>query len=164
MDKKLEHTPTPYRAEMLTGVLGIKARPNIPIATMSHSEHDGDQREGNAAFILRACNNHDALVSEIKQLAEAIDDEGEHDHDPEECDVCYAVDDAKRRLARLAEEGETGAQDLMLEAIELITDMQRDSDDLSLQFETTPAFLKAHEDFRDNCQDWLDKAKGKSHD
>lgn len=169
MDKQMEHTPTPYHVEHAQGInasdmVMIHVTAGFPggkgtIAVGGLA--DDPEHEANAAFFIRACNNHDALVRRINLFVEAIDDEGEHEHDPDTCDVCYAVDEAKHWLELLDKQGETGANDLLLEAVELITDYNDDMSRKIFNGHMAPATKTALEDMRDNCQAWLDKAKGK---
>lgn len=172
MEKKLEHTPTPYHVEHAQGInasdmVMIHVTAGLPggkgtIAVGGLA--DDPEHEANAAFFIRACNNHDRLVSDIRQLVEAIDDENEHDHDAGDCDVCYAVDDAKWRLKLLDKEGETGANDLLLEAIELIEAAKQEDETWAANEDISPALRKAYESDCDIYQTWLDKAKGKAVD
>lgn len=170
MEKKLEHTPTPYHLETLPSLMAanvppiaaIMAADNQRVAIVGRGAVKQGTPEGNAAFILRACNNHDALVGVIKQLMEAIDDEGEHEHDPDDCDVCYALDKAEWRLERLEKQGEAGANDLLLEAVGLIgTMLENTVDGLELMREImTPAQCTVLESYTVDFKEWLDKAKG----
>ena len=162
MDKQPEHTPTPWRKE--SGM--IMAR-DVPILHADREPGNGTlpvERDENIGFALRACNNHDALVREIKMLVETIEDEGEHNHSPEECDVCDAIYDAKRRLAHLDEQGETEANDLLLEAVGLIgTMLENTVDGMEAAKEIlTPAQCTVLQSYTEDFRVWLDKAKGRA--
>ena len=159
MEKQLEHTPTPWHGR--SSLFAIGARNDQLIAIMSQMSIGQGTWEANLAFILRACNNHDFLVSEIKQLLEAIDDEGEHEHDGEECDVCYAADDAKWQLEKLDKQGETGPQDLLLVAVELIEIANEDAGLRAASENISPALRAVYESYLGMYEKWLDKAKGK---
>lgn len=166
MEKQMEHTPTPWRMVPSIKVPRetIQASAGQQIAVIGETTIEQGTPEGNRDFLLRACNNHDYLVGAVKLLVEAIDDENEHDHDGEECDVCYAVDDARWRLERLDKQGETGANDLLLEAVELIEIAQANTIVVleALQEALTPAEITVLQSYTVDFQKWLDKAKGKS--
>lgn len=169
MEKQLEHTPTPYHAapSRVTPLENIMARGGQHIAVVTEGRIKQGTPEGNRDFILRACNNHDALVGAVNLFLNAIHGEGEHDkgaHDIDDCDVCDAIDEAKRLLVRLKEQGKTSANDLLMEAIDLIAEMRQDAIDTALNLDLSPADQMALKGTRDDCQEWLDKAKGKPSD
>lgn len=74
-----EHTPTPWSLFDLNGVLAIKN----PRSDASHNEivfwtgfdasHYPKQARANAAFIVTAVNNHDALVNALRNARNYID-------------------------------------------------------------------------------------------
>lgn len=166
MEKQMEHTPTPYRMVPSIKVPRetIQASGGQQIAVIGEQSIMQGTPEGNRNFILRACNNHDVMVSRIELLVDAIDGEGEHDegtHEPEECDVCDAVDDAKALLARLKQQGETGANDLLLEAVELIEIAKEDAGLRAASEDTSPPLRAVYESYLGMYEKWLDKAKRK---
>lgn len=163
MEKQMEHTPTPYHMvpSMRVPRETIQASDGQQIAVIGEQSIRQGTPEGNRNFLLRACNNHDALVRRVKLLTEAIDDEGEHEHDPDECDVCYAVDEAKCWLERLDKQGETGANDLLLEAVELIEIAKEDAGLKAASEDMDPALRAVYESYLGMYDKWLDKAKGK---
>ncbi len=68
-----QHTPTPWKAQQ--GLSSTSPRLEIVRADLSafvaqvHRTHDGNKEaEANAAFIVRACNSHDALVEALSAL------------------------------------------------------------------------------------------------
>lgn len=163
MEKQMEHTPTPWHAERAQQGLRetIQAPNGQLIGVIADRSLKQGTPKGNRAFILRACNNHYLLLGKIEVLVEAIDDEGEHDHDPDECDVCYAVNEAKWLRELLNKQGETGANDLLLEAVELIEAVKQEDETWAANEDISPALRKAYESDCDIYQEWLDKAKGK---
>ena len=62
--QQTEHTPTPYEYPIDCGCIFSEDR---EIALVH-----GEDRAANAAFIVRACNSHDALVEACKQALYAI--------------------------------------------------------------------------------------------
>jgi len=77
-----EHTPTPWRVEEGTDLIWGACNPDDRTTYgMGYSivqgksgawgarQPDMDEREANAAFIVKAVNNHDALVSVLEKIA-----------------------------------------------------------------------------------------------
>ena len=58
----------------LTGATSIDAADNLPVAWVCGEEVGRDKSQGsiNAAFIVEACNAHDALTAENARLREAL--------------------------------------------------------------------------------------------
>lgn len=63
------HTPTPWMAD---GPMVSKAGTLICVADCEDLAKDmpDEEAEANAAFIVRACNSHDALISVLKEYLE----------------------------------------------------------------------------------------------
>jgi hypothetical protein len=83
-----EHTPTPWSLHVHTGGLAGEAHINGPhncaicyvgfgTETASHYV-TGDEAEANAAFIVKAVNNHESLVAAAKSLIDEIAESGTH--------------------------------------------------------------------------------------
>lgn len=72
-----EHTPTPWRAiepdnsNYLLEIVGTNVRGNEELVCRP----PGRKRNANAAFIVKACNSHDALVKALEEIA-AMDPKG----------------------------------------------------------------------------------------
>jgi hypothetical protein len=64
---QLPHTPTPWR----TTKIGASIKPVSDNAATVAFVPDGFHRRGDAQFIVRACNNFDALVAALAGLVEA---------------------------------------------------------------------------------------------
>ncbi|WP_155835255.1 hypothetical protein [Herbaspirillum sp. RV1423] len=73
-----KHTPTPWRlsGQMIVGENSYRvAEVNSPDyrARGKERREDWEYCRGNAEFIVRACNNHDALVEKLKAQFHAVD-------------------------------------------------------------------------------------------
>lgn len=84
------HTPTPYTIELDTNPITIVDGNGEVVAYCGHSDIPANQR--NAAFIVRACNAHDALVKAARNLLAYLGD-----------DFQYKREDALRDALELAE-------------------------------------------------------------
>lgn len=104
MSEHLKHTPVPWHGSRSRRVPRdtIMARDEQQIAVIGEQSIKEGTPTGNRQFMLRACNNHQKLLNLVDRFVGAIDDEGEHvEHLADECDVCDAVDDARRLLDNL---------------------------------------------------------------
>ena len=73
-----EHTPVPWRRRRPNGhkpmdvdayqVYASGRRGEVPVAMLTYTGHE----DANAAFIVTACNSHDALVEQRDDLLEAL--------------------------------------------------------------------------------------------
>jgi hypothetical protein len=70
-----KHTPGPWKAGRFNtnpaAPIQIYGPDRDPIVTTAHCYGDHD---ANAAFIVRACNSHDALVAALEHIVESIED------------------------------------------------------------------------------------------
>jgi hypothetical protein len=99
-----KHTPIPWRigyynAQKCTiGIVVDTDAGEDVVAEVCH--HDGylpgEFGEANAAFIVRACNSHDALLAACRRLLDVIDEYGLHDHAGED------IGDVETSAARAA--------------------------------------------------------------
>ena len=62
------HTPTPWFA---TDLRQVRSHVGF-VALTSGSDFNVAIEEANAAFIVRACNSHDALVAALRDIADAV--------------------------------------------------------------------------------------------
>lgn len=69
-NQKTGHTATPWKVQVAAGSVSVCC-PLQQIAQMVEFRAAA-QSAVNAAFIVRACNSHDALVAENKALADAL--------------------------------------------------------------------------------------------
>ncbi len=82
-----EHTPTPWRVEEGTDLIWGACDPDdLTSRGMGYSIVEGkpphwkpykpsrDEREANAAFIVKAVNNHEALVQALQALVDQVND------------------------------------------------------------------------------------------
>lgn len=60
-----------------------------------------DEREANAAFIVRACNNHDPLVAALENLLTASEILDGQESPPDEADVTHFLNCAQQARAAL---------------------------------------------------------------
>lgn len=65
------HTPTPYYVNRFKGD-SYRITPHELGGPKEDRIADGIKSEANAAFIVRACNSHDALVEALSDLLEVI--------------------------------------------------------------------------------------------
>ncbi len=79
--QKTQHTPGPWRVERsplpsLPSHVGISGGDHIWLAAVVARLNGQKYPEGeaNAAFIVRACNNHEALVAALRSCSEALDE------------------------------------------------------------------------------------------
>lgn len=75
-----KHTPTPWNVNggMRPGIKTVYADSGS-ICEMTNSQaHSDAEQEANAAFIVRACNNHDELVSALENLQKVFVERAEH--------------------------------------------------------------------------------------
>lgn len=72
MSQQTKHTPTPWKTNTAVATY-IQAADGCHIAKTDDG-YETDLREANAAFIVRACNSHDALVNQSTRLLKAIVD------------------------------------------------------------------------------------------
>lgn len=102
---KIAHSPTPWKVgdrKPYVEVWGPMRMNSSPIL----ASMDSEPREANAALIIKAVNNHDALVKalELQEAAETANmncDECDPEDAPETCAKCFPLyDDA--RVARRA--------------------------------------------------------------
>lgn len=64
-----KHTPTPWRADYSgPASRAVEGPGGELIALGAMQSEDGDTDEANVAFIVRACNAHDALVKALANL------------------------------------------------------------------------------------------------
>ena len=74
----MEHTPTPWRVETWTYLNGVEPRmmvqndSNAIAQVIGLYRDNDDEQRANAAFIVEACNAHDALVEENARLRAAL--------------------------------------------------------------------------------------------
>lgn len=118
-----EHTPTPWRVEKGTGLVwgdctlfddGTPDRLGVPVTDgqleRPWAQGKGpsyEEMEANAAFIVKAVNNHEALVNAITLLEKAEEfhltcDECNGEDIPELCEKCFPLYDDARVARRLA--------------------------------------------------------------
>jgi len=71
------------------------------IAEVGNTDDSPDTIKEYAAFIVTACNNHEALVEALKLCAEIL--ENIHTGSDDECECWEAADKAKAALARVRE-------------------------------------------------------------
>ena len=71
----MNHTPTPYTIEADTDPITIIGKDEEVVAHCGSNEIPSNQRD--AAFIVRACNAHDALVTALESLMRCSDDSSE---------------------------------------------------------------------------------------
>lgn len=70
-----EHTPTPWKTDAEVGHEAILGPDGLMVADCSifHRKIKASRLPANAAFIVKAVNNHDALVKALRDLEEAND-------------------------------------------------------------------------------------------
>lgn len=69
------HTATPYRAVAYNSTIAIHGGPNdVKVATVPKSivEHLNGRSIADAAFIVKACNSHDALITNLRNCIVAL--------------------------------------------------------------------------------------------
>jgi hypothetical protein len=73
-----EHTPTPWKvtADERGSIVRADTTESQPIASMWHN---GDDPAANAALIVKAVNNHDALVAALENICGAAEHCGDGD-------------------------------------------------------------------------------------
>jgi hypothetical protein len=74
--EKVEHSPTPfyYVDDTLFGIATIYAHKTDEERRVAEVDHeDGVKRAADTAFIVRACNSHDSLMSLVSELADALE-------------------------------------------------------------------------------------------
>ena len=71
-----QHTPGPWLIQSHT--MADKEFAVGPV-TIDYDDVDHDEQEANAAFIIRACNSYDALVSALGQLLDRLNYHGSID-------------------------------------------------------------------------------------
>ncbi len=91
------HTPTPWEVVAHTSIFSElrTTRPMQMIASVP--DDDIAQAKANTAFIVRACNSHDALVAAGKSLIDWMDNQ------PQDTPIDYVI--AAMRAALAAAEG-----------------------------------------------------------
>jgi hypothetical protein len=73
-----EHTKTPWRADQPRTYAGVKwdciirGAENSPVCIVTVAGFPANESKANAAFIVKAVNNHDALVKALKESAADI--------------------------------------------------------------------------------------------
>ena len=82
MDNKARHSRTPFTIKFGTNIIGHREDLNY-VTTIANTgsiesnSHDCTiENEANAEFIVRACNNHDALVAMLRELLDVRTGDG----------------------------------------------------------------------------------------
>lgn len=75
---KTQHAQTPWETSV-TSSLEWDVCKEGGGDCIAHIMNNDAESEANAAFIVRACNNHEALIKTVKAIQELID-QGESDH------------------------------------------------------------------------------------
>ena len=75
--KTQTHTPTPWIAEGYAGgPYEIWPAPgNARLTRIARTQDVTPEDQANAAFIVRACNSHDALLAALEHCAQKLEDE-----------------------------------------------------------------------------------------
>jgi hypothetical protein len=68
------HTPTPWYTELDRSIRADDGDGHV--ALLAGSDFNVATEEANAAFIVRACNAHDALVAALRELIDDADNSG----------------------------------------------------------------------------------------
>lgn len=101
----MSHTPTPWRMgpALHEGYhAAVMALSHTLIANFGDGSVGKAEHEANAAFIVRACNSHEAMLKQLKATQAMLVGRGLISHDPEMNDLfnsnAMAIDDAERGI------------------------------------------------------------------
>lgn len=101
----MSHTPTPWRRvpALHEGYhAAVMAERHTLIANFGDGSLGRAEHEANAAFIVRACNSHEAMLKQLKATQEMLAGRGLVSHDPDMNELfnfnARAIDDAERGI------------------------------------------------------------------
>ena len=81
-----DHTPTPWKYEAPQGAFGHEVvGASRLVCQMSHHPGRQDEAVANAAFIVRACNSHSALVEALEYVRDNLCGLPVHEEDISRC-------------------------------------------------------------------------------
>lgn len=77
----MKHTALPWYVECFgeDDIINIRARPEKGLAThIVYMDYNSEETKANAAFIVKACNNHEILLAALKELYENCEAAGKY--------------------------------------------------------------------------------------
>lgn len=91
-----KHVPVPWMIDRVNGKMYISSEAaDWEVCTIG--QDDNTIHQANAAFILRACNNHDALLAALEELIDAVPKQ-DNDRDWWEDELTRAMAKAKQTI------------------------------------------------------------------